>query len=147
SLIERQRFHVADTPYEAVKRLIAQWEKDGGVKNPERVLMLAATHNEVNQLNGLAQAARILAGEVDAEEKIYTDRVFLHRGDRIQFKKNSTPLDVANSDRATVVAVDPERHRLTVKLEKDQREVIVNLKRYSPKNLKLAYATTTHASQ
>ena len=145
--IEKGRFHVADTEPEAMNRLVKQWEEDGGVKNPEKVLMLAGTHREVNELNGKAQAARILAGEVDAGRKLFANGVFLHVGDKIMFKKNSGVMDVANSDKATVLAVDPERERLTVMLEKDRRELTVDLKRYSPKNLKLAYASTTHASQ
>jgi ATP-dependent exoDNAse (exonuclease V) alpha subunit len=56
-------------------------------------------------------------------------------------------LGVWNSDTATVLAVDQARQTLRVKLDKDEREIVVNLGRYSPANLRLSYVNTVHKCQ
>ncbi len=147
AFIEHKRFHVAESRPEAMARLLDQWRADGGIQDPTRVIMLASYNHEVKELNLKAQAARILAGEVHAEEKIYANGVFFHAGDRLQFRQNSTVLGVSNSDNGTVLQIDADRGRLRVKLDKDDREITVDLKRYSPKNLALAYASTAHKAQ
>ena len=94
---------------------------------------------------------RINAGLVDPDKKLHVDGVFLHVGDKMVFRHPSKRYDLLNGDAGTVVAVDPERQKLTVRLDRDQREVTVNLadsaKRYSPKHVRLAYAQTTHLMQ
>jgi conjugative relaxase-like TrwC/TraI family protein len=145
--VERGRVHVTETRDEAIGRLIGQWKKDGGIENPERVYLIASTNHEVKQINLAAQAQRIRAGLVDPEKKLYANGVFFHPGDRLQYKLNSRVLGVDNADLATVVAVDPERQRITTRLDKDGREITVDLKRYSPEKIVLGYASTTHAAQ
>lgn len=145
--IERGHFHLADSRPQAMAQLIDQWKADGGIKNPEGVFMIAALNREVKELNLRAQAERIRAGEVDPEKKIHVDGVLIHVGDRVQFLKNSTPLGVSNADTATVLKVEPERERLSVRLDEGSREIAVSLKRYLPENLRLGYASTTHKAQ
>ena len=149
--IEHKRFVLADTRQEAMQKLVAQWVVDGGISNPERVLMLAGLNSEVRELNLRAQAERIRAGAVDPERKLFANKVFFHVGDKVQFKHPSRFYDIVNSDTGTVLKVDPERSRITVKLDRDSREVEVNLspraKRYSANHLRLAYAQTTHSAQ
>jgi conjugative relaxase-like TrwC/TraI family protein len=145
--IEHGRFHLADSRPQAMAKLIDQWKEDGGIKDPSKVFMLAGLNAEVKDLNLRAQAERIRAGEVSPERKLYANGVFFHEGDRLQFQKNSKELQVSNSDTATVLKVEPERQRLTVKLDLDGRELVVDLKRYSGNNLRLGYASTTHKAQ
>lgn len=145
--IEHKQFHVTKTRPEAIEKVIDQWQKDGGVSDPERVFLLASLNAEVKELNLKAQAERIRAGVVDAEAKIYANGVFFHENDRLQFQKRSRPLGVENSDMGTVIRVDPEHDRIFVRLDEDAREIMVDLKRYSGENLRLGYASTTHKAQ
>jgi ATP-dependent exoDNAse (exonuclease V) alpha subunit len=146
--MEHGRFHLAESRFGAMDKLIEQWKADGGIHDPSKVFLLASLNVEVKQINLKAQAERILAGLVDAEQKIYANGVFFHVGDRLQFQQRNKPNKIENSDVGTVLAVDDVRQRVTVKLDKDDgREVTVDLKRYSPNNLRLGYASTTHKAQ
>lgn len=144
---ENGHFHLADSRPQAMAQLIDRWKADGGVKKPEGVFMITALNREVKELNLRAQAERILAGEVDAEKRIHVDGVLIHVGDRVQFLRNSDPIGVSNADTATVLKVEPERERLSVRLDEGDREIDVSLKRYKPENLRLGYASTTHKAQ
>jgi len=145
--VKHGHFHLADSRPQAMAQLIEQWKKDDGIKNPDGVFMLAALNCEVKELNLRAQAARISEGVVNAEKKIHVNGVNFHEGDRLQFTKNSKELGVSNGDTATVLKVEPERERLFVRLDETNREILVSLKRYSPENIRLGYASTTHKAQ
>jgi ATP-dependent exoDNAse (exonuclease V) alpha subunit len=145
--IEHKQFHLADTRSEAMAKLIEQWKKDGGVEDPSKVFLLASLNVEVKELNLKAQAARILAGEVDPEKKLYANGVFIHEGDRLQFTKRSKPYGFENADTATVLGVDTEKQRISVRLDDGDREITIDLKRFSGENLRLGYASTTHKAQ
>jgi ATP-dependent exoDNAse (exonuclease V) alpha subunit len=145
--IDHGRLHVAATGRDAMAAMLDQWKKDGGVTEPSKVFLLAARNSEVKEINLRAQAERIRAGEIDPEKKIFANGVFFHEGDRLQFQKNSRVMDVSNSDSATVLKVDPDRQMISVRLDKDEREITVNLKRYSPENLRLGYCSTVHKAQ
>ena len=147
AFIENGRFHLAKTRAQAMDKLVEQWKVDDGIKNPTGVFMLASLNSEVKALNMKAQAARILAGEVDPEKKIYTNGVHIHVGDKLQFQERSKPYGLQNSDCGTLVAIDQKLQRVTVKLDKNEREVTIDLKRYSKNNLRLGYASTTHKLQ
>ena len=145
--IERGRFHLADDRPAAIGQMIGRWREDGGVTAPEGVFLIASTNAETKELNLKAQSERIRAGLVHPERKLYANGVFFHEGDRLQFQKRSRVMDVENSDTGTVTHVAPERKRLTVRLDKDGRELEVDLKRYEPDNLRLGYASTVHKAQ
>lgn len=145
--IDRGYFHLTETRPEAVKKLIDQWKRDGGLHSPEKVYCIASSNHEVKEINLAAQAERIWAGLVDPGRKMLANGVFFHVGDRLQFKLNSRVLGIDNADLATVLDVDPERQVVKVLLDKDRREVAVDLRRYSPEKLVLGYASTTYASQ
>ena len=147
SFSDQGHFHLSESREHAKAQLIEQWKKDGGVKNPEKVQMLASLNVEVKELNLWAQAERIKAGEVDPNKKIHVNGVFLHVGDEIIFRQNAKKeLGVFNGEAGTVTSVDPLLKRLTVRHE-DGRDIAVNLKRYKPEHLQLGYASTTHRAQ
>lgn len=145
--IENGCFHLAKNRDEAITKLLERWRADGGVENPKSVFLLASLNVEVKEINVKAQAERILAGKVDPDQKIHAGGVFFHVGDRLQFQKPSAVYNVQNSDCGTVLSVDEEKRRITVKLDKDDRTVQVDLTRYSGNNLRLGYASTTHKAQ
>jgi len=145
--VDRGFFHLSETRPEAVAGLVRQWKADGGIHAPEKVYAVAATNHEVREINLAAQAERIKAGVVDPGRKLFANGVFFHVGDRLQFRLNSRKLGIDNADLATVLDVDPLRNVVTVRMDKDRREVAVDLRRYSPEKLVLGYASTTHAAQ
>jgi conjugative relaxase-like TrwC/TraI family protein len=147
AFIENKCFHMPKRHEEAKAQIIEQWKKDGGIEHPEDVWLLTSTNATVTELNRRCQAARIEARVVSADKKIFANGVFLHEGDRMMFLKKSKELDVDNGDAATVLHVDPERQRLTAKLQRDGREIAVNFQRYSGKNLALSYCGTNHKLQ
>lgn len=144
--IEHGHFHLADSRPQAMAQVVEQWKSDGGIKNPAQVFLLASLNCEVKELNLRAQAERIRAGELDPAQKIHVNGANIHPGDRIQFLRNSTELGVWNANTATVLTVDAERERLSVKMD-DGRDVAVSLKRYQAENIRLGYAGTTHKAQ
>jgi ATP-dependent exoDNAse (exonuclease V) alpha subunit len=111
------------------------------------VFLLASLNTEVKDLNLRAQAARIEAKVVSEDKKMYANGVFFHEGDRIQFQKRSRPYGIENSDMGVVTKVDPKKQRITVKLDDGDREITIDLKKYSGDNLRLGYASTTHKAQ
>jgi conjugative relaxase-like TrwC/TraI family protein len=149
--IENKQFTVTETRREAMGEVVARLELTGGVAHPERSVMIAGTNGEVAELNRLAQAVRIRAGLVDPGRKLKADAVFLHVGDQLVFRSPSRRYGLLNGDSGTVLAVDPERQTLAVRLDRDGREVTVNLsptaKRYAAKHCRLAYAQTSHLMQ
>lgn len=145
--IENGRFHLSKTRAEAMNRLAEQWKADGGIQDPASVVMLASLNSEVKALNMKAQAARILAGLVDPEKKLYANGFHVHVGDKIQFQERSKPYGLENSDCGSVTRIDNKLQRISVLLEKNGQEVTVDLKKYSKNNLRLGYASTTHKLQ
>jgi conjugative relaxase-like TrwC/TraI family protein len=147
TFIENGHFHLAENRTQAMAEIIDQWKADGGIKEPSRVFLIANLNCEVKELNLRAQAERIRSGEVDPEKKLFANGFLFHEGDRLQFLKNSTELGVSNANTGTVLKVEPERERLFVRLDKDDQEIAVSLKRYPPEHIQLGYAGTTHKAQ
>ena len=149
--IEHGAFVVTETRRDAFARCVEQWRGDGGVDHPEKAVMIAGTNGDVRELNRLAQAVRIRAGWFDPEKKLHADGVLLHVGDKVVFRHPNRRYDLLNGDAGTVLAVDPERQRLTVRLDRDERELTVNIskkaKLYNEKHVQLSYAQTTHLLQ
>ncbi|MFO0888218.1 MAG: MobF family relaxase [Isosphaeraceae bacterium] len=147
AFIDNKCFHLADTREQAMAKLLEQWKKDGGIQKPEGVFLLASTNAEVISINRAAQAARIEAGNVSADRKVFADGVFLHEGDRLIFLKKSKELAIDNGDMATLVRVDDSGRKITVRLDREGREITVNFSRYAARNLALGYCATTHKTQ
>lgn len=145
--IENGCFHLSTNRERAIDELLKRWQADGGIEDPKKVFLLASLNVEVKEINAKAQTARILAGQVDPERGICANGTFYHVGDRIQFQAKSKLYGLQNSDCGEVRGVDAVHQRLLVKLDKDGREVEVDLKRYSAANLRLGYASTTHKAQ
>jgi Ti-type conjugative transfer relaxase TraA len=147
AFVQQGHFHLSESRPQAMAQLVAQWKSDGGIFKPGSVLMLASLNSEVKELNLRAQAERIRAGEVDPEKKLFANGVFFHEGDRLQFAKKLGELGVENSDTGTVLRVNPRQERLWVRHDDDGRIIDLSLKRYSPENIRLGYASTTHKAQ
>lgn len=137
----------------AIAGLVAEWAKDLHERTPG--IILAATRNDVADLNDEAREAMRRAGllgkdfKIEAREETLDKpardfRLQLADGERLMFTKNDKGLGVKNGTLGTL-----ERHdggKLTIKLDGDQpRRVEVDLTSY--RNLAYGYALTVHKAQ
>ena len=139
---ERGQLKVLDTPDQAKKQLISDWEKSG-VTKPEEHLILVGTNLEAKSINEKAQLKRFSAGKLGEDSvQIGSDRAFT--GDRILFTRNSREHGVRNGQLGSVESVDSRSNQLKARLDNGKR-VNINLNDYD--HIKLGYAVTTHKSQ
>jgi conjugative relaxase-like TrwC/TraI family protein len=141
------RLTVSKTRREAVGELVSQWVTDGGITEPRNKLILAGLNADVREINLRCQAARIAAGVVHEEKKVFFDKFFIHEGDRVQFSKRMTKHKIENSWVATVLGVDEARSSLRVRLDQDGRELTLDLRKLPKESLRLGYASSTHKAQ
>ena len=153
ALARRDRLQVASSRAKAMDDLVSRWtnENRNGLKN---VLALAATHQEVDELNQRLQRSRIFSGHVKSNKTLKLQNDFVFIGDRVLFKANSYELGVRNGHLGTVTGISQITKTIAVTLD-DGNRVVVSLPRYHHARgekkgqiaLELGYAATTHAAQ
>ena len=94
------------------QRLVADWWSAG---EPDGSLMIAHRRVDVADLNGRAHALMRAAGALGPDE-LRVEGAGFSVGDRVVLRRNERSLDVVNGDRGTVVALDPEERKPTVRL-------------------------------
>jgi Ti-type conjugative transfer relaxase TraA len=146
SYLVHGQLHVVKAREDAVNGLVERWKADNGIHDPKNVLLLCSLNAEVSAVNRLCQEARQEAGQL-GETKMFVNGNFIHRGDKILLGKNDKKLDVKNGFTAEVTKVDTVNGWLTVRLDKDDREVTLSVANYGTKNIRLGYAMTVHKSQ
>ncbi|ESA36548.1 conjugal transfer [Leptolyngbya sp. Heron Island J] len=140
---KRGLLSVAEGKGQLQAKLIDDWAKGDGAKEPQNHLILAQTNDEVKQLNRLAQAKRQELGELKERNAIVgKDRFF--EGDRIMFRQNDRDLKVKNGQMGNILRVDNLRKQLIVGLDKSQR-VSFSYETYD--QFGLGYASTVHKAQ
>jgi conjugative relaxase-like TrwC/TraI family protein len=139
---ERGQLTVSKTRTEAYSDLLNAW-KVGGVKAPEKNLILACTNTEIEHLNKEAQALRAARNQLGRLHLTVQGQDF-HKNDRILFTKNSAVRGVKNGQLGTVLQVDPLSRSLLVKLD-NGRKVLIPTLVYN--KIQLGYAVTTHKAQ
>ena len=142
-LAKRNRLFVEETRELTFDKLISDWASDGGSRAPDKNLIFCASNDEVRLLNEKAQAAR-LGMELLGENHLYSQGTLFFENDRVLFTRNSSRLEVANGDLATIKKVDEEKQILLCVTDAG-KEITVRLDLYD--NVKLGYALTTHKSQ
>jgi len=143
---EKKQLHVTKTREEAFSGLVERWKADGGLTNSKDVLLLAGLNAEVRAINRKCQEERRAAGLL-GETRIFVNGDYIHEKDQIMLGKNSRPLDVKNGFTAQVVKIDEAKKALTVKLDRDGRQVTLSVEEYGAKNFRLGYATSVHKAQ
>lgn len=156
---DRGLVHVAGSRYAAIKRLVRDWEKGGGLERPKERAILAATNQETAVLNALCQRRRLratvlgklvatklgrLLKGVEVEHSGVKERVL--PGDRVLFTEKSRPLGIENGYFGTArgVRITTGGKVLSVKLD-NGKKVLVPMNQYH--GLRLGYAATTHKLQ
>lgn len=131
--------------------LVRDWQHHGGCEAPEKHLIFTSSNREVDLYNQLAQAERGARGKLELSTGVVienterTESLFV--GDRVMFQKKSRSLGIENGDVGTLVAVKNLgfKKALAIQVDGVKKPVIVPLSEY--KELRLAYAFTTHKLQ
>ncbi len=111
----------------------------------ESVLMVAARHYDVDDLNARARAHRQTAGQLVGPTLELDGRPY-QTGDRVMTLRNQRRLGVRNGTFATVTAVDTEQRALTIRT--DQATIHELPAAYlDAGHVRHAYATTIHKAQ
>ncbi len=145
------RLHVFDTRAEAAEALVARWDEARRGSRPEGAVMLTdASNTERDQINAMAQECRVRAGELGSRKVELPGRPYgLRAGDEIIFSAQLPLRDrsrVENGITGTVLAVDAESDRLTIRThEHEARDVSVEASRFS--DLDLSYARHVYKAQ
>ncbi|MBX9622584.1 MAG: relaxase domain-containing protein [Gemmataceae bacterium] len=157
---DRGLVHVAPTRGAAMKRLVREWEKAGGLERPGDHVILAGTNREVDSLNALCQRRRLRAGRVavpdggrtpkrerqgvTVERDGHSERIL--RGDRVLFTEKDRSIGVENGHFGTVAGIRRTTGGPVVKVRLDGGAVVrVATTHYH--GLRLGYAATTHKLQ
>ncbi|WP_454675917.1 Ti-type conjugative transfer relaxase TraA [Achromobacter pestifer] len=128
-------------------RLVADWNSQR-VDDGRTSIILAGMRKDVRDLNELARAERVQAGEIEPGETVQTEqgkRDFA-KGDRILFLKNDKRVGVKNGQLGTIEKIEREGggHLLTVRRDSGE-QVAFNTADYD--RVDHGYATTVHKAQ
>ncbi len=128
-------------------QLVADWNSQR-TDDGRSSIMLAGTNIDVRDLNELARAERMRAGEIEQGERVNTqkgERDFA-QGDRIVFLKNDKRLGVKNGQLGTIEKVERvgDHHRLSVRRDNGE---LATFSTADYDRVDHGYATTVHKAQ
>ena len=136
---------------DAAKKLVREWVRDGGIEDPEKLVILTQTSAESNRFNQFCQRERLREGALSSESIAIHKREY-HIGDRVMFHQNLLLKGVKHGDRGTLTGIDSLNQNVTVKLDRTPsklREIIghrqtvtIGIKELSEKQFTLGYAST-----
>lgn len=129
-----------ESPDAARDSLVQDWYKSG---NPKRSIMLAATQEEVLDLNKRAQGIRA-KGLGAVLPMFWMNGVSFRIGDRVLFGRNDRLLGVRNGTLGELQAFNPFSRIATVALD-GGKTAYVPIDKY--RKLNLGYCLTTHKAQ
>ena len=98
-----------------------------------------STSGETRAMNRAVQEERKQSG-ASGDEAIEVGKESLFAGDRVRFEKTDRTLDLRRGDFGTVTAVFPEENRVEVRLDREEKQLLVPLSDYS--HFSLGDATT-----
>jgi len=137
---ERGCVSVSPTVEDACHNLISDWGKHGSI-DPERHVILANEKSQALLLNALAQARRLLDGNLIGSP-LWINETPFYEGDRILFGRNSRHLHVQNGLMGSITEISGQL--LSVRLDSG-RTVTFHSMHYP--HFGLGYAATTHKAQ
>ena len=110
---------------EQTRALVADWYVAAREHGPQDTLMLAGRRDEAADLNHLARATRVAAGELDDATALATGGAMFAQGDRVLALRNRHVHRadqpgrhlLRNGNRGTVTAIDHQAGELAVRLD------------------------------
>ena len=148
SYLAHKQLHMTLSRDDALMKVVELWRgHDGHRKETGRDVFIVTPLNcEVRAINRLCQQVRLDHHELgEAFLKVGGERI--HEKERIVLTKKDRNLNIENGFRGEVVSVDVPANKLTVRLEKDGREISIRVDAYGADHIKLGYATNVHLSQ
>jgi hypothetical protein len=142
---EQGRLTVAAGRIEAKAQLVADWWQTGR-DDPVGNVMIAYRRADIAELNTVARA--LLDGDrLLGRERLRLDSgTELAAGDRILCTRNDRHLAIANGNRGTITAVDPQQHAVEVALD-DGRRLTLPARYLEAGHVAHSYALTGHKTQ
>jgi conjugative relaxase-like TrwC/TraI family protein len=123
--------------------MVADWW--AGSLRDVNVLMVAARHYDVDDLNARARAHRQTAGELTGPTLELDGRPY-QSGDRVMTLRNQRRLGVRNGSFATIAAVDTEQREMTIRTDQATTHQLPTAY-LDAGHVRHAYATTIHKAQ
>jgi conjugative relaxase-like TrwC/TraI family protein len=125
----------------STQEMFLEWGR-GGIKYPERTLILTDTRDAADAINLEAQTKRHAAGVLGKSKAKTPDGLSVYEKDRVLFTKNNRFFGVDNGTFGTIQKI---KNRLVSFQLDDGRNVIIPEKKLE--HLSLGYASTTHKAQ
>ena len=115
------RLVTAETAEAIRDQLVTDWWETFDARSADRAVMIALRRADVADLNARARGRLLRAGLLTGPALTLENGTELQAGDRIVCLRNSRRLGVVNGSRATVTALDVERHVVEVVDDKGAR--------------------------
>ncbi len=145
--IERGLVEIKATHKQAVRACVRDYLAARMNHGEKGVAMMATTNKVINDLNAEARSELRRRGALEAarEYRLGDHKIELAIGERVLMTRNDyrAERDIRNGDLATVMRTDKDG--ITVKLDRESREVQINLREYQ--HVKHGYALTAHKMQ
>jgi len=132
-----------DDAREAEHAVVSAWRTRQAVLPTGEAVMVCRDNDRRRRLNHLART--LLADEDRLGPPLVCGRREFTVGERVICRRNAPGLDVDNGTRGTVVAVDHQGGRLTLRTDPGATRVLPA--GYCAEHLEYAYALTAHATQ
>jgi conjugative relaxase-like TrwC/TraI family protein len=122
--VQRGRLTIGRNRRETIDKLVKKWIANGGAERPQDHFAFCETRAETRLINRLCQKARLDRQRLPSLLSVRAGDDRLYRGDRVMFHVACRPLGIENGYRGTIVAVNPLRGQITVRLDrKPQRKL------------------------
>jgi hypothetical protein len=141
---DRQRISLTATAEEARAGLVADWWAAG--HDPERHLMVALHHADVDDLNHRARRLMQSAGHLSEPSIETTDGKAFAVGDYVIAARNDRRIGITNGTRGTVTAIDAGAREMTVDTP-DGRRIVIPSEYLDAGHVGYGYSLTAHKAQ
>ncbi|MFI5343903.1 MAG: AAA family ATPase [Chlamydiales bacterium] len=147
-IIKTGGIHWSITKEEAFENIALSWAFDKSAYPHQTSIIIAHTNKEVKVLNEYVRLYRLEKGEISKKElecETMAGKVYVSKGDLIEFRKNDNNLNVSNGTRGVLIEATTGKFVVQVKDKAQVREVSFDPKTYF--QYQLGYATTFYRSQ
>ena len=144
---QHKRLIIGHDRDDSISRAVGDWYRHvtatGDVTDG---LLIAADNDTVAELNRRARSHLTASQRLNGPTLKTVERVF-QAGDRILCRKNQDRFDVLNGDLGTVITVDPDHGKLTVRLDRDPETRELPSWYIDQGHVDYGYALTGHKAQ
>ena len=144
---QRRRIIVGQCRHETLARAVEDWYRQvAATGDLTDALLIAHDNNTVTELNQRARAYFAASRRLHGPALEVGERSF-QAGDRVLCLQNQSRLGVLNGDLGTLLAVDPDRRSLSVRLDRDPETRDLPSRYLEQGYVDYGYALTGHKAQ